>query len=131
MAGKKLPLIILAAFILGTVMLIYVHHIFSKNNDALIKGNEKLLSEVKVNSQLRKLEKDIITIESKVRGMMVTNDTANLKGLERNIAETEHSLDQLQRITDDDSSVLYIDELNTLVQRKVRFSDQILDKVGS
>lgn len=127
MTGKKLPLIILAAFILGTVMLIYVHHIFSKNNDALIKGNEKLLSEVRVNSQLRDLEKDIISIESTVRGTVVTNDTINFKGLEKDIAEIESNLNQLQKISDDDSSALYIDELDTLVQHKVRFSQQILD----
>ncbi|MEO9004949.1 MAG: response regulator [Ginsengibacter sp.] len=127
MTGKKLPLIILAAFILGTVMLIYVHHIFSKNNDGLITGNEKLLSEVKVNSQLRDLEKDIISIESTVRGTVVTNDTINFKGLKKDIAEIESNLNQLQKISDDDSSSFYIDELDTLVQHKVRFSEQIIN----
>ncbi|MEO8962152.1 MAG: ATP-binding protein [Ginsengibacter sp.] len=127
MAGKKLPLIILAAFILGTVILIYVHNILSRNNDALIKGNEILLSEVKVNSQLRDLEKDIISIESNVRGTVVTNDTINFRVLEKDINEIESNLNQLQKISDDDRSAFYIDELDTLVQHKVRYSQQILD----
>ncbi|MEO8852530.1 MAG: ATP-binding protein, partial [Ginsengibacter sp.] len=127
MADKKLPLIILAAFILGTVLLIYAHNIFTKNNDALIKGNEKVLNEVRVNSQLKDLEKSIITIESTVIGTVVTSDTSYFRGIMGNIAETESDIDQLQRISDDDSSDFYVDKLDTLVQRKVLFSKQILD----
>ena len=127
MADNKLPLIILAAFVLGTAILIYAHSIFSSNNDALIKANEKLLTEVKVNSQLKSLEKSIITIESTVIGTIVANDTNYFKGIKENIAETESDIDQLQRISDDDSSDFYVDKLDTLVRRKVLFSKQILD----
>ena len=127
MVDKKLPLIILAAFVFGTAILIYAHSIFSRNNDALINGNEKLLSEVKVNSQLKSLEKSIVTIESTVIGTVVANDTNYFRGIKGNIAETESDIDQLQRISDDDSSDFYVDKLDTLVQRKVLFSKQILD----
>ena len=127
MIGKKISIIILVAFVLGTAMLTYVHSIFSENNDALIDGNEKLLGEVKVNSQLKDLEKTIIAIESSVRGTVVANDSTYFKGVEANIAETESNLGQLQKITDDDSSALYVDELDTLVQHKLRYDREILD----
>ncbi len=64
MANKKISLLILAAFVVGMLMLIYVHFIFSKNNDQLISGNQKLMEEVTVSSQLKDLEKYVISMES-------------------------------------------------------------------
>lgn len=128
MANKKISLFILAAFVLGTLMLIYVHFIFSKNNDQLIKGNQKLMSEVMVSSQLKDLEKFIISMESIVKGTIVTNDAGYFKGLEKNVTAAEANLSKLQKISDDDSSARYIDELDTLVHHKLLLDKSVLEK---
>lgn len=127
MANKKISLLILAAFVVGMLMLIYVHFIFSKNNDQLISGNQKLMEEVTVSSQLKDLEKYVISMESIVKGTIVTNDAGYFKGLEKNVEATQTNLNKLQKITDDDSSARYIDELDTLVQHKLLYDKNVLE----
>lgn len=127
MANKKISLLILAAFVVGMLMLIYVHFIFSKNNDQLITGNQKLMEEVMVSTQLKDLEKYVISMESIVKGTIVTNDAGYFKGLEKNVVAAQSNLNKLQKITDDDSSARYIDELDTLVQHKLLYDKNVLD----
>ncbi len=127
MTAKKLVYYILAAFVFGTLLLIYIQYNSSKNINTLITGNEKLLNEFRVNSELKDLEKDILTIESKIRGTVTTKDTSHIEGLETQIRQIETDLELLQKISDDDNSVKYIDTLDYLVHEKLKFSHQILD----
>ena len=62
MTGKKIIFYLLAAFIAGNLLLIYIQYNSSKNINTLIKGNEKLLAEFHVSSELKELEKDIISV---------------------------------------------------------------------
>ncbi|MFM9911172.1 MAG: response regulator [Chitinophagaceae bacterium] len=94
--------------------------------DNLIFGNEKLVDEFKVSAELNELEKDIVTVESKVRGAVTTTDTSYIEGLDKNIMQIEANLAQLQKITDDDSSVAYIDELDRIIQQKLIFNRKII-----
>ena len=127
MTGKKISFYILGAFIAGTILLIYIQYNSSKNIDSLVDGNQRLIDEFKVNAELKELEKNIVTVESKVRGIITTKDSSYMEGLDRNINEIDADLRLLQKITDDDSSVLYIDKLDTLVQQKLLYNRQILD----
>ena len=127
MPHKRIVLYILAAFVIGTLLLIYIQYNSSKNINTLITGNEKLLNEFRVSSELKELEKDIISVESKISGTVSSNDSSHIKGLEIQIAEVEGHLKQLQKITDDDSSVKYIDILDQLVHEKILFNRQIID----
>jgi len=127
MPGKKIILYILAAFIAGNLLLIYIQYNSAKNVNTLIKGNEKLVAEFKVGNELKDLEKDVISVESKIRGTVTTKDSSHIKGLEIQIAEVQNDLDKLQKISDDDTSVKYIDVLDRLVQEKFLSSQRILD----
>ncbi len=127
MTAKKLVYYILAAFVFGTLLLIYIQYNSSKNINTLITGNEKLLNEFRVNGELKDLEKDILTIESKIRGTVTTKDSSHIEGLEIQIRQIETGLDLLQKISDDDNSVKYIDALDYLVREKLKFSHQVLD----
>ncbi|MCX6318088.1 MAG: ATP-binding protein [Bacteroidetes bacterium] len=129
MKGHKIIYYILGAFIAGTFLLIYIQFNSSKNIGNLISANGKLLGEFKVSTDLYKLEKDIVTVESKIRGIVSTQDSEYIQGLEININEVKDNLSHLQKISDDDSSGLYIDDLSTLVQRKIIFNQQILDSL--
>jgi signal transduction histidine kinase/CheY-like chemotaxis protein len=127
MTGKKISLYILAAFIAGTVLLIYIQYNSSKNINSLVEGNQNLIDEFKLNAQLKALEKDIVTVESKVRTIVATGDSSNMHGLQNNFSKIDKDLNVLKKIADDDSSDLYIDELITLVQQKLLRNRQILD----
>jgi signal transduction histidine kinase/CheY-like chemotaxis protein len=127
MRGSKIIYYILGAFIAGTFLLIFIQFNSSKSIDSLISGNEKLVNEFNVSGELKELEKDVITVESKVRGTVNTSDTSYIEGLDENILEIEADLKELQKISDDDSSAIYIDELDTLVRQKISFNREILN----
>jgi len=131
MRGKRIFFYILGAFISGTLLLIYIQYNSSKNISSLITGNEKLLSEFKVNSELKELKADITSVEGKVRGIVFTKDTSHIEELETKIAEVEGDLKHLQKITDDDSTVKFVDDLDRMVHQKLFFSKEILDSFYS
>ncbi|MEO7444819.1 MAG: ATP-binding protein [Ferruginibacter sp.] len=127
MAGKRIIIFILAAFIGGTLLLIYIEYNSNKNTNNLIEGNKKLLAEFKVSNELKELAKDVFTIENKVRGIVTTEDTVQINVLESEIAAIDKNLSQLGKISDDDSSGIFVRQLNVLIYKKISFSNLVLD----
>jgi signal transduction histidine kinase/CheY-like chemotaxis protein len=127
MTGKRIIFYILAAFIAGNLLVIFIQYNSAKNIRQLVGGNEKLLNELTVKSELQELEDDILSVENKIKGTVTTSDTSYIEGLETQIARVESDLDKLQKISDDDSSIEYIDQLDYLVRQKLQFNNQIVD----
>ncbi|MGH2649479.1 MAG: histidine kinase dimerization/phospho-acceptor domain-containing protein, partial [Ginsengibacter sp.] len=127
MPGKRIIYYILGAFIAGNLLLIYIQYNSTKNVNSLIKGNEKVINELKVRSDLQELSRDITSVESKISGTLYTKDSSHLEGLGAKIKEVQHDIDNLQKISDDDISVKYIDVLDLLVHRKLLFGKEVLD----
>jgi signal transduction histidine kinase/DNA-binding response OmpR family regulator len=127
MTSKRIIYYLLTAFITGNLLLIFMQYNSARNIDNLILGNEKLLDEFKTGSDLRELEKDMISMESDVRGAIAMTDVSIAGNLEQQVSDVQNDLAQLQQIHDDDSSVKFIDELDKLVQQKISFSRQVLD----
>lgn len=127
MTSKRIIYYLLAAFITGNLLLIFMQYNSARNIDNLILGNEKLLAEFKTGSELRELEKDMISMESDVRGAIAMTDVSIAGNIEQQVSDVQNDLAQLQQIQDDDSSVKFVDELDKLVQEKISFSRQVLD----
>jgi signal transduction histidine kinase/CheY-like chemotaxis protein len=127
MKGRQFIIYILAAFITGTVLLIYIQFNSAKNINALIDGNNKYLGEYNINSQLKGLERDIVTIESNISNVISTQDSVYIRGLDAKIVKVENDLKLLQQISDDDSTAMEIDMLDTIVQNKLNFSKVLVD----
>jgi signal transduction histidine kinase/DNA-binding NarL/FixJ family response regulator len=127
MTSKRTIYYLLAAFIAGNLLLVYLQYNSSKNIDGLISGNERLLNEFRVDKELGSLEKSIHTIEKDVRNTVVSGNMAYAVNIDRQVAVVEQSLQRLQEINDDDSAVEFIDELDHLVREKVAISRKILD----
>jgi len=127
MTSKRIIYYLLAAFITGNLLLIFMQYNSARNIDDLILGNEKLLNEFKTGSKLRELEKDMISMESDVRGAIAMSDVSIADNLDQQIGNVQNDLGHLQQINDDDSTILFIDELDKLVQEKISFNRQVLD----
>lgn len=127
MTSSRFIYYIISAFIAGNVLLIFLQYNSAKNTSNLIGGNEQLLDQFSISRELRDLEKEVISIESSIRGMIVTRDSSHITGLERKISAVENSLHALQRIGDNDSSTRYVDELDRLVHAKLDLGRQVLD----
>jgi signal transduction histidine kinase/CheY-like chemotaxis protein/predicted transcriptional regulator len=130
MTGKKISFYILAAFVAGTLLLTYIQYNSAKSINSLIKGNETLLEEFKVSHDLKELENDIISVESKTRAILITKDSTRIPELEEEIREVVSDLNMLQKISDDDSTVKYVDQLDGLVRQKLLASKQVADSFG-
>jgi signal transduction histidine kinase/DNA-binding response OmpR family regulator len=122
MTGKKIIFIILSAFIIGNIFLIYIQHNSTKNINSLIEGNEKVVSELKVSNDFRELQKDIDYLDNTIKAARLDNEVANVKDVEERITQIEKGLQNLQQISDDDISVKYIDVLDTLIKNKLILS---------
>lgn len=115
MAAKKIIYYILAAFIAGTMALVYIQYNSSKNINRLINGNDRLLDELAVSNQLNSLEKSVLAAENNVAATVATEDSSYLQALASQLTTIETELGRLQKVSDNDSSVQYIDELDSIV----------------
>ena len=127
MTSKKIIYYILAAFIAGNLLLIYLQYNSATNINGLIDGNERLLQEFRIGNELRTLEKSVHAIENGVLHTISSNDTVNIENIEHQVTEAERDLGMLQNINDDDSTVKYIDALDSLVRMKLAISHRIID----
>src|SRR5258708_1386062 len=133
MTSNRFIYVILSAFIAGNLLLIFMQYNSSKNIHNLITGNKTLLDELKVGNQLRELERDLISVESNIRGAVATNDTAYLGSVDLKITDAQARLDSLRAISNENSASRNINRLLELANEKLILKNQILDsfhKVG-
>jgi len=131
MQSRRFVYYILIAFITGNLLLLYIQYNSSKNINALIKGGENYLDEYSINSELKAMERNVVTIESNVSDFISTHDSEYLKGLDNRIAQVRKSLQDMQEISDNDSTIKQIDDLEAMVERKIEFSKTILDSFST
>ncbi len=127
MTGKRITYYILTAFIAGNLLLIYIQYNSAKNINTLITGNEKVLNEIDVTNSLRELNREIVSIDAKTA--TAANANAALKqdnNIDAKVIKIQTYIDTLQKISDDDSSVKYIDVLDQLVHKKLTLSKNAL-----
>ena len=127
MTSNRFIYFVLAAFITGTLLLIFIQYNSASNIEKLIKGNKQLLSELKAGNDLRELERDIISVESKIRATVATGDTSYITGTDQQVADAEAYLDTLKMINEDAASVGDINRLAYLARAKLKIRTQILD----
>ena len=121
MTGKRIIYYLLAAFIAGNAILIYIQYNSAKNIDILIDGNEKVLAEINVTNTLRELNREVVAIEAKKTGPESKPDTIDLEGTKAKLFNIQSAIDNLQKISDDDTSVKYVDVLDLLVHEKLDY----------
>ncbi|HLA59696.1 MAG TPA: ATP-binding protein, partial [Puia sp.] len=127
---KRVICYLATAFLTGNMILLYVHYNSSRNVNNLIEGNKKILAEIGVINELRELNKDIAAIEGRSRRVKLT-DSIQIREYRDKIEKVRLDLDNLQKISDDDSSEIYIDRLDLLVHEKLNDSGVILGTVDT
>lgn len=111
----------------ATLLLVFIEYNSGKSINALVDGNTRLIKEFNVNDNITKLERDILSLESKIRGAVAANDTIYLQGLDTEILRVETEIGELEKAKYDDSSTVgYITELDTLVHQKLQWSRFLL-----
>jgi signal transduction histidine kinase/DNA-binding response OmpR family regulator len=119
--------LVLWLFLFGIVIIVFLQVMSGYNIKRLIDGNKSLLNELQIQTELRKIEADMLSVESDIRGAVITGNEAYIG----NIAARNDTIDNdLKRIMNVlmQQSPEDIRSLQQLIQRKKEFSLGILDQ---
>jgi signal transduction histidine kinase/CheY-like chemotaxis protein len=127
MTSNRIIYWVLAAFITGNLLIIFVQYNSSKNIQNLITGNRKLLNELTVGNQLREAERDLLSAEIRLARAVATNDTSYLLQMDTLIAGAHTLLDSLRIMDDQGGAIRNIDQLSKLADEKLLLRNLVID----
>jgi CheY-like chemotaxis protein/CHASE3 domain sensor protein len=125
MARLGVRYLIFWLFLAGICIIVFFQVISGHNTNRLISGNRNLLAELSYQKEIRRLEADVLTIESDIRGAVITQDSSHLTNIQNKIQTVQTGLDSLKKHIGTRSSY-NLDLLSGLVQEKINFSYKIL-----
>lgn len=131
MQPKLIKYYLLGLFIIGLILFIVLQFNSAQNIRKLISGNEKLLDELNVKNELQRLQTNIASTDSKVRGTVISQDTLNITGIEAEVAVIKSDLQQINKLARNDSTEKLLTQLNYLVDEKNQFNIAVLDSFYS
>lgn len=117
---------VLWLFLLGIVFIVFLQVISGYNITRLLQGNKSLAQEMQVQSNLRKLQSDLLMVESDIRGAVITNDPYYLSGVDSTINIIAQEVQQLQNRFRSTTFSADYEKLGDLIAQKLAFSQQIL-----
>jgi signal transduction histidine kinase/CheY-like chemotaxis protein/HPt (histidine-containing phosphotransfer) domain-containing protein len=127
MAKNGMKYLVLWLFLVGIALIVFIQFFSGQNITRSIQGNKRLLQEVALQNDLRHLESDILTVESDIRGVIITNDSVHLVGINQKIRSIETQIFELDDKLKDSLTMREVALLGNLVRDKLRFTDQILE----
>ena len=127
MLKGRFKYIALIIFLSGLILIVFLQFNSGRSIDKLIEGNTSLLNELKIQNDLQKLQTEIVTVESQIRGAVITQNRQHLEGIREEIDSINHKLKFIEgNIKDKEASVI-LKKLNELVNRKIIYSQQVID----
>ncbi|MFN2456630.1 MAG: ATP-binding protein [Chitinophagaceae bacterium] len=126
MRKDNLKYLALCLFLVGVITIVFLLFISGQNNDRLIQSNKRLLDEVAIQNNLRELEADILTVESDIRGLVITNSTTYLPGVRQKINNIQGGLNFLKNSQKYKKNKKDVTDLNELIHAKIAFSYNVL-----
>src|SRR3982751_6259916 len=73
--------LVLWLFLFGIIIIVFLQVISGYNIRRLTEGNKNLLKELKLQNSLRKLESDVVQIESDIRTAVISGDEVHLQNI--------------------------------------------------
>lgn len=131
MGNKRFSYFIILTFIAGSLLLIAVQINSAKNTKELIRNNNILLNELRSSNHLRQIDRDILSVESRIRASIATNDTTHLNGIDQKIDEVENFLDSLSKDNTDAGQEKLIHRLSVLAMEKKLVKEKLLQRYNT
>jgi signal transduction histidine kinase/CheY-like chemotaxis protein/HPt (histidine-containing phosphotransfer) domain-containing protein len=127
MLKGKLRYLALIIFLLGLILIVFLQFNSGQSINRLIEGNTGLLDELNSQNDLQKLQTTIVTIESKIRGAVITRDSAQLKDIRNHIDTIQKELKRIEEGVKNEGTAQLIHKLDHLVAKKIEFNYSIID----
>ncbi|MGZ8536848.1 MAG: ATP-binding protein [Flavisolibacter sp.] len=119
--------IVLWLFLFGIIIIVFLQVISGYNIRRLTEGNKNLLKELQVQNSLRKLEADILRIESDIIGTITTGNDIYLKNLGRNNLVIDSEFNDIHNNLYSPATKPQLDRLQILIIEKKIFNQKVLD----
>jgi signal transduction histidine kinase/DNA-binding response OmpR family regulator len=113
-------------FLAGIIVIVFLQVLSGYNIKRLTQGNQRLLNELQVQNRLRKLETDILTAESDIRGAVITGQDFQLSDLEANNALVDQELEDIQAGLKGQVPQSRLLTLQNLVNEKKAFNSSVI-----
>jgi signal transduction histidine kinase/DNA-binding response OmpR family regulator len=117
---------VLWLFLLGILVIVFLQVISGYNITRLLQGNERLTSEMQVQYNLRKLQNDVLTLESDIRDAVISGKNQDLTNVENKIRNITQEVNQLHQIFASNQLSNQLKTLDEHVRRKIDFNREIL-----
>ncbi|MDB5253658.1 MAG: hypothetical protein JWP27_2827 [Flaviaesturariibacter sp.] len=114
-------------FLIGVLLIVFIQFISGQNINRLIGGNHRLLDEMQVQNELRKLQSDVLTIESDIRGAIITDDSAHFGLVNEKIRDLRTQVSSLSKKLDDPAIGSEVSQLDFLVNEKINHTYRIMN----
>ncbi|ANE50997.1 response regulator [Flavisolibacter tropicus] len=126
MRKGQLKYIVLWFFLTGVALIVFIQFITGENINRLMQGNKSLLNEVAVQNHLRQLESDVLSVESDMRGSVITGDSALFDEVQVKILQIKRELIYLEHELRNNVGANELNRLRELVSSKLAFTEQVL-----
>lgn len=118
---------VLWLFLLGIGVIVFLQVISGYNINRLLDGNRSLTTETQAQNNLRILQSEVLSLESDIRGAVVTDDTAYLLGVSDRLENLVHKSQDLKKQFEASPFSREYTALDKAIQQKAAFSYQILN----
>jgi signal transduction histidine kinase/CheY-like chemotaxis protein/HPt (histidine-containing phosphotransfer) domain-containing protein len=118
--------LVLWLFLFGIIVIVFLQVISGYNIKRLTGGNKKLLNEVRMQKELRKLETDILTVESDIRGAVITGKQSHLNNIVQSNLAIDKELENIRAGFREQVRPDQISLLSRLVGEKKAFNQSVL-----
>ena len=119
---------VIASLVVALSLIAFLQFNAKRSISNLIDGNEQALNEFQTASQLEKLRSDLLTVESQIRGVVITQDSSHIIDIEKDIADVKSDLALVQESMLEKQAVKQANQLKYLVDEKIKFNQHILDE---
>jgi signal transduction histidine kinase/BarA-like signal transduction histidine kinase len=127
MHKKVLRHIALWTFLIGVTCIVFIQFISHRSINRLIAGNQSLLHELQIQNDLRRVESDVLTVESDIRGAVISPNLLILSDVKRKIANINHELVNVEQYFASSQNATEVTLLKKLIKEKLDFSTEILN----
>lgn len=119
--------IALVGFLIAILAIGLIQFLASRNITRLVKSNKLLLEELSIQNELRRIEADILTVESDVRGAVISGNPDFLENVETKLKSINEGMQTLNKTLRSPEVTAEIEKLFYLINEKLAFNRKILD----
>jgi signal transduction histidine kinase/CheY-like chemotaxis protein len=127
MPNKRFMLYLLGTFITTIILIVFLQYNSNKHINNLIHGNELLINEFQILGETQKLETDMLYIETHVYRTVFRGDSSYLEGIKDRERSARARFLKLKPLLLTDSTTGLVQQLDSLIEEKVKFSDKLLN----